>query len=579
MSKRIYLILTVFLLLPFSLWAKEPILLQALQDELARTTEKLKMENMAPPYYVAYRVEECERLAIEACFGAITASDFSRERNLHIDLRVGTYEFDNTNFVSGRGFSFMRSVGGGGLSLPVEDDYDAIRYDVWLATDRAYKRALGDLSRKRATVENRVIKERPADFTRAKPGSYEEKLLKFEANQRELESLLAELSRLFRRFREIQMSKLKLKSEIVHQYFVDSEGSRHICNKPLTYLEVYVNTQSPDGNELKDMIGFYGRTVDDLPDKGVIRRRITDFAEDFANTQKAAKSEEYTGPVLFTDQAAGQLFYQTIGKGLSNPRSPLYESEEYERIFKPDEGFLVDKFGRRVLPASFSVYDDPGIPRWGNTPLIGSFQVDDQGVAAQKVDLIKSGKIVAFPMSRTPTEEIKGSNGHARSAGDSPAGRVANLIVKDAEAKKDIKGEFIKLLKAGKLPYGIVVTRLKGEFPEEAEEMVRFFFSPFPGKEKKELLSKPVAGYRLYQDGHTEPIRGLRFEGVTYRTLRDIVSSSEQEVVYNFLRRGQFDGELSISVVTPAVVVEEMDLVEAETKPKKLPVVPHPYFR
>ena len=577
--KRVSLILSIFLVLPFAARAQESVLFKALEDELARTTEKLKMEKMPPPYYVAYRVEDCERLIIEASFGAITASDFSKEKNLHLDLRVGDYEFDNSNFVSGTGFSFMQRRGWNGLSLPVEDDYDAIRYKIWLATDKAYKRALEELSRKKATVENRLIKDRPADFTRVKPTSYEEPLMKFEVNQEELEGLLVELSRVFRGFKEIQMSKLKLKTEIVHQYFVDSEGSKHICNKPLTYLEVYVSTQSADGNVLKDMIGFYGQTVNDLPDKNVLRNRIIEFARDFSNTQTVAKSEEYVGPVLFTDDACGQLFYEIIGRGLSNSRSPLYESEQYEKMSAADEGFLADKLGRRVLPTSFSVYDDPRTTKWGNTSLIGCFQVDDQGVLAQKVDLIKSGKIVAFPMSRTPTKEIKGLNGHARSTGDSPAGRVANLIVENTQVKRGIMEEFIKLLKDRELEYGVVVTRLKGEMPKETEEMVRFFFSSFTGKEEKDLLSEPVAGYRLYQDGHTEPIRGLKFEGVSYRTLRDIVLSSKQEVVYSFLEQGQFGGELPVSVVAPAVVVDEMDLVEAETKPKKLPVVPHPYFK
>jgi len=41
-----------------------------------------------------------------------------------------------------------------------------------------------------------------------------------------------------------------------------------------------------------------------------------------------------------------------------------------------------------------------------------------------------------------------------------------------------------------------------------------------------------------------------------------------------------FYGELPADVVAPAkIVVDEMELVQAGAKPKKLPVVPHPYFK
>ena len=577
MFRRVFkLAFLVLLLLSFTVEAKESVLLKAMEDELNRTIENLWMEEMARPYYVAYKVKESEELIVEASFGAITASDYSKERNLIIDLRVGNYEFDNSNFVAGTWYSFTfgpEDV----VTLPMEDDYQAIRYKTWLSTDKRYKRELENLSKKHATVENRLIKDRQDDFTKVKPTVYEEPLMKLEVTQKELENLLAELSKVFRDFEKIQMSKLKLKTGITYRYFVDSEGSKHICNEPVTYLEVYARIQSDDGEELKDMIGFYGRTINDLPDKGMLHTRIVEFATDFSNTQSVIKSEEYVGPVLFTGDACGQLFYEMIGKGLSNPRPPLYESEQSEKMSLSDEGFLVEKLGRSVLPQSFSVYDDPTITEWETTPLIGSFQVDEQGVIAQKVDLIKSGKVASFLMSRVPTKDIKETNGHARSLGDPPVGRVANLIIENAKANKDVKEEFIELLKDVELEYGIVVTRLKGNMPKDADEMSSFFFS-FMGGEKKKLLSEPMCGYRLYIDGHTEPIRGLKFEGVIYKTLRDIVLSSEEKVVNSFIRRGLFAGELPISIVAPSVVIEEMELIQAGAKPKKLPIVPHPYF-
>ena len=56
---------------------------------------------------------------------------------------MGDYALDNTNFGGRSDLSFER--------LPIDDDYDVIRHDVWHAMDRAYKQAAADYARKLAT--------------------------------------------------------------------------------------------------------------------------------------------------------------------------------------------------------------------------------------------------------------------------------------------------------------------------------------------------------------------------------------------------------------------------------------------
>jgi hypothetical protein len=40
--------------------------------------------------------------------------------------------------------------------LPLDDSYDAMRRQMWLATDTAYKRAVGVFARKKAAFQNRA---------------------------------------------------------------------------------------------------------------------------------------------------------------------------------------------------------------------------------------------------------------------------------------------------------------------------------------------------------------------------------------------------------------------------------------
>ena len=53
--------------------------------------------------------------------------------------------------------------------LPLEDDYQEIRRQIWLAADGAYKEALENLSKKRAALQNRTRTEELADFSREEP--------------------------------------------------------------------------------------------------------------------------------------------------------------------------------------------------------------------------------------------------------------------------------------------------------------------------------------------------------------------------------------------------------------------------
>jgi hypothetical protein len=73
------------------------------------------------------------------------------------------------------------------------------------------------------------------------------------------------------------------------------------------------------------------------------------------------------------------------------------------------------------------------------------------------------------------------------------------------------------------------------------------------------------------------PVRNLEFSNVTIRILRDIIQTGDRPCVYNYLIGNDY--EMPVSIVCPAVLVEEMELRKSEEKIKRPPLLPSPLVR
>lgn len=560
-------------------------LFRALEDELERNSRKLYIEQHKP-YYISYRVEDYEYMRAEASFGALVYSNHRRDRSLAVDVRIGNYDFDNSNFLFQP--SYSRLIDAGTTSLPLHDDYDALRGDIWLVTDGTYKRALEQLSRKKATIQNQQIKERPSDFSRVSDCSITESEEHLSVTLSDWERRVIELSALFRTYPKIQESSVSFYTRVNNQSFVDTERKRNTEAKLLTYIEISAKTQSDDGDPIEDVRGFYCHTPEGLPSLSVMKKTVEALAETLSMQADLEKAEDYSGPVLFVGQAAAEFIFQLLGKGVSDPRSPLLENEMLARGLSEDMGMLTRRIGRRVFPDFLEAYDDPTLAAWDGIPLVGHFLVDDEGVCAERVELVsEKGKLTSVLMSRAPIKKVENSNGHGRFRAGSYLGRVSgmvgNLIVqpKEGEISPDLKGALLDICKDYEIPYGIMVTRLSPARPKTMRERyMRYFTAMAGGGKDTPLLSSVVTAYRV--DGATgkiELIRGLEFSAVTTRALRDIVAVGEEEYVYNFVYYDDQGNAFPMSVVAPALLVEEMELESSDKKAKKLPILSHPYFK
>ena len=138
--------------------------LKAMHDELERS-RSLNIPNLEKPYFIEYGMDEAETFTVSATLGGLLSKRHDHFREPLVEVRVGDYKFDNTNY-AGRGF------GGSQYDLsrfPLDNAYAVLRRYFWLETDSAYKSAVEAISRKRAALKNLTQSEQLADFAHAEP--------------------------------------------------------------------------------------------------------------------------------------------------------------------------------------------------------------------------------------------------------------------------------------------------------------------------------------------------------------------------------------------------------------------------
>ncbi|MEO0128021.1 MAG: metallopeptidase TldD-related protein [candidate division WOR-3 bacterium] len=556
------------------------ILFQALQDEMKRNITELQLENQAKPYYIAYRVKDWKEIEIKASFGGLLSSGESRKREIFVDLRVGNYQLDNSNFICQTGSS--RVIEAERTDLPIEDEYFALRHAIWLVTDGTYKKALEKLARKKAYYQNKQTTDTIPDFSKVIPCSLIEPvpIVKYDINK--LNEKVVKLSEILKNYKSIFESNVRLILKYGNQYFLDSDGAKNVRQEMIAGIEVKAKAQAKTGEIIEDFNGFYSKGLEDF-DFVAIEKSIDAWAETLmmaVNTK--GEEESYSGPVLLLGQASCELLFQVLGKGLSGVRQPVIESEMLERnIPKANFGVFANRLNKRILPEFISVYDDPELKEYNGIPLIGGFSIDEQGVKSEKVELVRNGKLINFLMSRTPVNKIRETNGHARYYdevyGPRYIGFVSNLVI-NSERKLNEK-ELIEKLKTLARDYGndyaIIITRLQTTPPQNAmERYIRFYQAR---TKQTPLISPPENIYKLdIKTGSIQLITGLDFSQITPGILKDIVATGDKEYIYNSVYRDDYGDEYPVSIVAPSVLIEEMELVQRKVEKAKPPIVSRP---
>ena len=550
------------------LQAQENVLMKALRDEMDRTMEQLQLEDMDRPYYVAYWVRESSGRSRTAILGGLLGrSSGSGSRNLSVELRVGDHDLDNTNFMD---FGRLRSrvvPEGFPVSLPLRDDYKELRRQIWLATDGAYKQAVHSLAKKRASLQNKTRVEEIPDFSREEPVEYrDDGTLAPLPAEAQVEKTVLELSALFKGMPQVFDSRVSAGLSRGRIYFINSEGSSTIRNFSSASIQALAATQAVDGTHLEDFVVARGRQWKDLPDQAELAASIRAMAERLGRLRGAGFVERYNGPVLFEGQAAAELVSQILAPRLLALRSPISDDPIFGRFGSAPQNPFLEKLGSRVLPRFLSVIDDPTAGSHGEAPLLGGYEVDDEGVRSRRTTVVQRGILKTLLATRTPVSGVSNSTGNRRNEGPNPSNLF--LIPQNGSKQAEIRKELLGLVEERGLDYGIVVRRIGS--PGMTLSRDRDIFFVMPGEEARPKLKPLTEAYKVFPDGREELIRKAVIFGLSASSFREIAAASETLTPHHTTMRVPMVNPFSstgfigmppvVSLVVPSLLFEDLAL-------------------
>lgn len=556
-------------------------ILKAMRAEMERSRELRAVDGQDLPYFLSYDLTDSENLHISASMGSIVNVQTAHAKIPSIEVRVGSYDFDNTGHIFSGVYSGSRYDG----NWPVDDNYQALRDAFWLGTDRAYKAALESMGRKRASLNSSAAQtEKLADFSKADPVVSMPKVAHKKVDEAAWTGRAARLSSVFNAYPEVLTSQIEFESVDGITYLINSEGTAIRYSDKVHWLLGRAEGQASDGMYVRDAVSIPSLDLDKLPSEADMRKTMTEVAEHVRALAKAPKGETVVGAALFEPQAAAQLFAQLLGDNLRVPRRPLSDPGRNVN-FVPSE--LESRINGRVLPDWMDVTDDPSQSSFNGKPLIGFYSFDLEGVAPKPVAVIQKGTLKAFLTSRQPIRTSSSSNGHARLSGSYGARNagIGNLFVKASESVPiaDLKDRLIQLCKDRGKPYGMLVRKLDFPFSGSAGELQGLAQASQQSGGSARPVSPPLLVYRVYPDGREELVRGLRFRGLSTRSLRDIMAASKETAQFDYINNGAplammtAGGFLApVSVVAPGLLFDELEFEIPQDQLPKTPVVPPP---
>jgi hypothetical protein len=569
-----------------------PEIVSALKEEIARSMKAMRLDDAESPYFISYKVTEVEVNDAVASLGALTAE---RERHfviLEAHVHVGDYKFDNSNFV------FSRREGVDGIAqipLPLEATPALARRSAWLVTDAAYKEALEQFHAKREALTSGASGglSDTASYTKQAPVvSLDPVLVPVLEPGKRMRERAETLSKAFEKEAHVRDSRVAFTSFLERRWLLNSEGNAVHDTRRVSGIGVVVTGQADDGQELARYFTSYGRTEADLPDDEALKKQAERLSKELAQLIKAPLVDAYTGPVLFQGEGAAGVIRETLGRHLSGTPLPVGLSDSDATRFG---GELVGRINLPVVSEKLSFVDDPTESRWKNTFLIGAYRFDDEGTAAERVEVIKNGRLKQLLMSRTPSKGLDRSNGHARLAmpGGIFRGSPTNLFVtgRGGVARNALVKKLVASARAAGLPYGVLIRQFDDPALTANPDLSRFRMFQLLSSIDRTAPPMAVAAYRVYPNGREELVRGVQLKAVDLRAWREIIGVSKELTAVNFLSstddpwlmRLQGGGEgfvpssgIESAIVTPDLLFEQLDIKPSAAGRRPPPTIPAP---
>lgn len=534
--------------------------LAAMQDELNREQTGLVLPGFSKPYFIEYRLDDITTYEAVASFGALTREENGHQRIVRVTVRVGSYVADNS---SARGEGVLQLA-------PTENNPQALRYALWIATDEAYKGALRELSAKQASLKRFQQQRTEHDFAEARTVKHGDPLHTLSLDREEWKRRLVDASGLFRTSAEIrelggghfaekvQYSAASLRAVALNRYLVNTEGTETRTGYTGYSANMSVGTQADDGMRLARDNGSTAARADELESAAAFRQRAMDDLKSLSALRDAplVAADDYHGPVLFSGDASSdvlnRLFVPNIEADRPEPGTTARTQGAYSSSLRA-----------RVLPAFLQVTDDPLTATFEDRHLLGAYEVDDEGVAAVPTDIVAGGKLENFVIGRAPVRDFPNSNGHGRAAVAQPAhARAGILIVKPMPETSPTGSQVAAGAASPPLSDAAMTARLLALAREQNRDVYAV-----------ETLADlaPRLLFLVHPDGTRTLVRGAVFDELDTRSLRSsVVAAGGTPYINNLL------GPVPQTTIAPSLLFDDIGVKRAAEEQQKLPYYPPP---
>ncbi len=508
-----------------------------------------------PAYFVSYILTSTDRSEVMGSNGALLSSEDSRSRWLETQVRVGSYDLDNTHKV---GNSAQRE-GSFGTGVPLDGAPDVLRRAMWQETDKQFRAASEGLIKINTSKEVQVqtAEEHAPDFAREKSHTFYGPEVTVHPDRKPWEVKVRLYTKAFRASPQILNSIVTFSATGDNQYQVTSEGTRLQFGQVHYRLELFIQGKAPDGMDINRYYNFDWANPSEAPDDKTVLAEGQVLRKELEALVAAPLVEPYAGPALLTGRATAVFFHEVFGHRAEGFRQKdINEGQTFAR-----------KVNEQILPKFLSIYDDPTERKLGKDILIGFYPFDDEGTPSERVTLVDHGILKNFEMSRQPLTGFPVSNGHGRrQIGAQPVSRQGNLIVQSSltVSNDELRKKLVEEIKKQGKPFGLLIDDIAGGFT-------------FTGRGQPQAFQvQPLVVYKVYADGRPdELVRGVDIVGTPLVSLTKIVATGETMETFTGYCEA-VSGSVPVSASAPAILITEMEVQKKETSTDKPPILPPP---
>jgi predicted Zn-dependent protease len=566
--------------------------LRAMHDEMERSRTRLQLPGVDKPFYIEYRLLDIDVRSVTSSFGALIASNDTRNRFMSIDVRVGDYHLDSSNFVSEDGFQgFLGTTG----EVGIDRDYNSLRQDLWLSTDQAYKQAVTQMSLKQSFLRSLTKPPEIDDFSQTTPIVKIDPRIETDWTTRNWEEESRQASAALLKFPQLNATRVNYYLVYFTYYLMNTEGTTIRTSRHLAAIEAALDTTASDGMPLHNFYAVYVSKPGELPDPATVGQSLAQASTQLMTLRQSPIVSDFTGPVLFQGAASGALLAQALAPSLSGARPPLSTMPAFDEMMQRMGGRSEwsGRVGSRVLPATMSLIDDPTLKEFNGAALLGNYDIDDEGVKAQRVVIVENGTLKNLLMSRRPGPEFQASNGHARSALLSDTRPLSSNLMLQATGglnSADLKKKFLDACHDDGHEWCLEIKSMDNPALSSIrqEDFSDFIGAVAGGVASGERI--PLVMYRVYvADGREEMVRGGHIEGLQLRSLRNIPAYGDDENVFPYMQNptggfagtalgafGSAQGGIPSTIVAPSLLLDEVEVRGFHGEPRRLPLVDAP---